>query len=280
MNTYLSRPISLLLAVIPMLAAAQTNIKSAFDALIKCPDVQITESHSLEKEPGTNTKTGQSDIYNFTLPAKRIKLIENITSAFNKDSEMAYSINSGNTTNTENAIIKLAIGDGSGEGVYINEPECNYIYSLFLPPRSEDPNGIYRYAYGINYKQEGGNIIGKLVVTYATTLKYRQQTQQNKQLDMLQNISNGTIIVSPQQQTWFDLLMSYFQGMTSSNSSKVRIPLATKAYNVIKDTHKYPEVTENDKNTVREILKGMIADRHYSEPMLNTLLNQCLVGIE
>lgn len=279
MNTYLSRPISLLLAVIPLLAAAQTNIKSSFDTLIKCPDVQITESHTLEKDPATNAKTGQSDIYYFTLPANRIKLIENITSAFNKDSEMAYSINSGNKTNTENAIIKLAIGDGSGEGVYINEPECQYIYSLFLPPKSEDPNGIYRYAYGINYKQEGGNIIGKLVVTYATTLKYRQQAQQNKQLDMLHNLSNGTIIVSPQQQTWFDLLMSYFQSMTSANS-QVRISLATKAYNVIRDTQKYPEVTENDKNTVREILKGMIADRKYSETMLNTLLNQCLIGIE
>ena len=279
MNTYLSRLISPLLAVIPMLASAQTNIKSAFDALIKCPDVQITESHSLEKDPGTNTKTGQSDIYNFTLPAKRIKLIENITSAFNKDSEMAYSINSGNTTNTENAIIKLAIGDGSGEGVYINEPECQYIYSLFLPPRSEDPNGIYRYAYGINYKQEGGNIIGKLVVTYATTLKHRQQAQQNRQLNILNSIPNGSIIVSTPQQTWFDLLMSYFQSMASS-SPQVKISLATKAYNVIRDTQEYPEVTENDKNTVREILKGMIADKKYSDTMLNTLLNQCLVGIE
>lgn len=279
MNTYVSRLISLLLAVIPMLAAAQTNIKSAFDALIKCPDVQITESHTLEKDPETNIKTGQSDIYNFTLPAKKIKLIENITSAFNKDSEMAYSINSGNTTNTENAIIKLAIGDGSGEGVYINEPEYQYLYSLFLPPRSEDPNGIYRYAYGINYKQEGGNIIGKLVVTYATTLKYRQQAQLNRQLNMLNSIPNGSIIVSTPQQTWFDLLMSYFQSMASS-SPQVKISLATKAYNVIRDTQEYPEVTENDKNTVREILKGMIADKKYSDTMLNTLLNQCLVGIE
>ncbi|MDE6692538.1 MAG: hypothetical protein K2K05_04050 [Muribaculaceae bacterium] len=262
-----------------MLAAAQTNIKSAFDALIKCPDVQITESHTLEKDPETNIKTGQSDIYNFTLPAKKIKLIENITSAFNKDSEMAYSINSGNTTNTENAIIKLAIGDGSGEGVYINEPEYQYLYSLFLPPRSEDPNGIYRYAYGINYKQEGGNIIGKLVVTYATTLKYRQQAQLNRQLNMLNSIPNGSIIVSTPQQTWFDLLMSYFQSMASS-SPQVKISLATKAYNVIRDTQEYPEVTENDKNTVREILKGMIADKKYSDTMLNTLLNQCLVGIE
>ena len=277
MKTYVSRLISPLLAVIPMLASAQTNIKSAFEALIKCPDVQITESHSLEKDPETNIKIGQSDIYNFTLPAKRFKFIENITSAFNKDSDMAYSINSGNSTNIENAIIKLAIGDGSGEGVYINEPECQYIYSLFLPPRSEDPNGIHRYAYGINYRQEGDNIIGKLVVTYATTLKYRQQAY--RQINLSQNMQNGTILVSPQPQTWFDLLMSYFENMTSA-SPQVRISLATKAYNVIRDTQNYPEVTEHDKNTVREILKGMITDKKYSETMLNTLLNQCLTGIE
>ncbi len=273
MNTHLSRPISLLLAVIPILAAAQSNIKSAFDALIKCPDAQITQTHTLEKEPGLNKKTGQSDIYNFILPADKIRLVENIISAFEKDSELAYSINSGG--NTVNTIIQLAVGDGSGQGVHINEPECQYTYSLFLAPQSEDPNGIYRYAYGINYKQAGDEIIGKLVVTYATTLKYRQQVQQDRQLDMWRT---GSIVITSQQ-TWFDMLMSCFQSMTSANS-QTRIALATKAFNVIKDTPNYPEVTEADKNAVREILKVMISDNKYSETVLNTLLNQCLIGIE
>lgn len=277
MNTHVSRLISLLFAAIPMLAAAQANIQSAFQALIKCADAQITENHSLEKDPGTNKKTGQCDIYNFTLPANRLKFVENIFSAFDKDSETAYSINSGSTP--DNAKITLAIGDGSGEGVYINEPECQYIYSLFLAPRSEDPEGIYRYAYGMNYKQEDGNIIGKLVMTYATTMKYRQQAQQGRQLDMWHSISNGGVIVTSPHQTWFDTLMSYFQAMSSGNT-QTRIALATKAYNVIKDTPKYPDVTEGDKNAVREILKGMISDKKYSESMLNTLLTQCLTGIK
>lgn len=285
MKTSFFRPFSLLLALIPMMAAAQNNILSAFDAIIKCPEAKIVESHTLDKDPATNIKTGQSDVYRFVMAADKIGLLKNVVSAFDKDAEKAYSINRGKSVSTESDIV-LAVGngDGSTDGVYINDPDCEYIYSLYLAPQSEDPSGIYRYGYAMNCKENNkGMLEGKLVVTYATTLKYRQQAERERQFNVLRNFSSRAIVIpsttDSTQESWFDMLLSYFQGMTSANS-QTRIALATKAYKVIRDTSKYPEVTQADKDAVREILKGMISDKKYSETVLNNLLNQCLIGIK
>lgn len=271
-----------MLALMPIMAAAQNNIKSAFDAIIKCPDARITESHTLEKDPTTGIKSGQSDIYRFELPSNKAKLIDKVFSAFDKDLEKAYSVNRGNSDNLEREIV-LAVGNGETDGVLISDPNCEYVYSLFLAPPAEDSKGIYRYAYGISFKEKGGKLTGKLVITYATTLKHRQQLAQQRQNDMFRNLSNGAYVINSgnvtTQQSWFDSLMSYFQGMTSANS-QTRIALATKAYKVIHDTSKYPDVTDADKSTIREILKAMIADKEYSETVLNKLLHQCLNGIK
>lgn len=281
MKTSVLRLLSLMFAAIPMIAAAQNNIKSAFEAIIKCPEAQITESHTLEKDPSTGIKTGQSDIYRFVLPAGKAALIEKVVSAFDKDAEMAYSINRGKTVNTDRDII-LTIGNPGNDGVCINSPDCEYIYSLFLAPLSEDPDGIYRYAYGMNFKEKDGTLIGKLVITYSTTLKYRQQEALQRQYDVLRfsnNINSNTPSVFSSQKSWFDTLMSYFQSMASANP-QTRIALASKAYKVIQDTSKYPDVTEADKDAVREILSGMISDKKYSETVLNKLLDRCLIGIK
>ena len=281
MKTSILRLLSLMFAVIPLTAAAQNNIKKAFDAIIKCPEAQITESHTLDKDPSTGVKTGQSDVYRFELPTDKANLLDNVVSAFDKDAELAYSVNKGKSVNTERDIL-LVVGNGATDGVYITSPDCEYIYSLFLAPLSEDPNGIYRYAYGMNCKEEGGKLVGKLVITYATTLKYRQQAEQQRQFNVLRSFSNGAYVIpgnDSSQQSWFDMLMSYFQSMTQANT-QTRIALASKAFKVIRDTSKYPEVTDADKAAVREILKGMISDKKYSESVLNKLLTQCLVEIK
>lgn len=280
MKNSLLRLIGLMLAVVPMTAAAQNNIISAFDAIIKCPDAKIIESHTLDKDPSTGSKTGQSDIYRFVLPSDKAYLIEQVVSAFDKDAEKAYSINRGKSVNTESDIV-LTVGDGSG--VYINDPDCEYIYSLFLAPLSEDPDGKYRYAYGMNCKEVGDKLSGKLVITYATTLMYRQQVERQRQYDVLRNFSGGsssnTSFTVSSQKSWFDTMMSYLQGMASANP-QTRIALASKAYKLIGDTSKYPEVTDADKDVIREILEGMISDKEYSETILHRLLSKCASGIK
>ncbi len=281
MKTSTIRLISLLFAVMPMMAAAQTNIKSAFDAIIKSREAQITENHTLNKNPATNVKTGQSDVYRFALPTDKFNLIKNVISAFDKDADMAYSLNRGKAISTDREI-QLVVGDANTDGVTINEPGCEYVYAFYLASPSEDPEGNHRYAYGMSFKEEDGKLVGKLIVTYATTLKYRQDAEKQRQYDLIRKFSKGAYTIpsmNPSQNSWLDILMSYFRSMTSAGS-QTRIALATKAYKVIRDTSKYPEVTDADKDAVREILKGMISEKKYSETVLNKLLNQCLVTLK
>lgn len=73
--------------------------------------------------------------------------------------------------------------------------------------------------------------------------------------------------------------MSYLQNMRYV-SNKTRISLATKAYDHIQATSKDSSVTELDKNTAREIIKGMISNKEYSDPMVKQMLNACLVGLK
>ncbi|MDE5997111.1 MAG: hypothetical protein K2G77_02755 [Muribaculaceae bacterium] len=280
MKTSTTRLLCLILSAMPMLATAQSNIQSAFNTLIKNSDVQITESHILEKDPDTDKKTSQSDVYNFVVPADQFKLIKNIVNAIEKDSQHAYGLYSGSLT-PANQDITLAVGDGNGiNDVSLTDLGGDYSYAVFLAPQSEDPEGKYRYAYGISYKQpkKNDNITGRLVVTYATTLKYRQQAaaeQQQNQWKMFNKMNKEL----QEEDTWFDTLMSYFQSMSDA-TSKTRIALATKAFKVIRDTSKYPEVTPADKDAIREILKVMVSDGKYSESVLNKLLNQCLVELK
>lgn len=283
MNTFFIQLFSLLITVIPIVATAQVAVRSAFDDIIKYPEAITNEEHSLDKDPDTNTKTSQYDIYSFELPASKIKLIKNVISAFGKDSQTAYSINQGKISDKDKSEIRLAIGDGDNKNVRITKPNCEYIYALFLAPASEDPEGKYRYAYAMNFKEEDGKLIGNLIVTYATTLKYRQDAER-RQSRMLN--SEGAMLMElpsefTSQQTWFDKIMSCLESMTMATTSQMRISLASRTLKLIMDADKKTNATDAEKNVVREILKGMISDKqYYSNNMLYTILNQCLVALK
>lgn len=270
----------LLAAVLPLTVAAQNSIRKAFDAIIKCPQARIVESHTLDRDPATDTKYGQSEVYRFVLPADKSNLVRNVMSAFDKDTQKAYSIYRGNAARTDSDIL-LAVGDDSGKGIKVNDPGCEYIYALFLAPKSEDPNGIYRYAYAMNCKEEDGMYKGKLIVTYATTLKYRQAKVEANNYKVIRSFSDNASVIINQDgaTTWFDKLMTYFQGMRNANDN-TRIALATKAFKLIKNMSDHRDVTNQDKNAAREILKAMISGPEYSEPILKVLLQRCLAEIK
>ena len=279
MNNTIIGLVSLMLTFIPLTAGAQNSIKSAFDAILKCPEANITENSSLEKDPSTGKKIGQCVVYSFELPVSKENLIENVYSAFENDADKAYSCSRGNYKNV-NKEINLAIGDGSKSLLLTYPHDCEFVTSMFLAPQSEDPDGIYRYVYAMAYKEEDGKFVGRLIITYAMTLKHRQQLEQKRQNEVIRNWSNGSNDNNGNaQKTWFDQIMSYLQVMSSS-SQETRIALASKIYKVIRDTPKYSDVKDVDKETVREILKGMIEDVKYSDTVLNTLLNRCLVSIK
>ncbi len=268
---------------------SQTSIQTAFKNIINCPQAKITESHKLEKDPATKVKTGQYDVYNFVLPANKINLINKAFEAFDKDSPLSYSLNRGNATWT-NPSISVAVGDGSQNSERINDPGTEYIYMLFLAPPSEDPNGIYRYAYAMNYKEDGKNIVGKLVITYATTLKYRQEKEKNKQTS--KNLSYQRIVTSPDgkvvvtssdsdKDSWFDVLMTYLQGITATKTNDAtKVNLASRAYKHITNKGAYSDVSEADILTAQEVLKVCLSEMKNSDPMLNTLLKRCLAELK
>lgn len=272
-TTVISTIVCALAALTSMQAWAQSNIKSAFDAIINCKDAQVKEQHSLDRNPETGEKTGQSDVYFFTLPADKMKLVDNAVASFKRDDSMAYGIYSG--TLREPGEIAIAAGKDESRAVYIGESGDDYTYALFLAPRSEDPTSTWRYAYSISYKRSNGEVKGKIVITYATTLQYRQE-QKQKAYEQMFNIPS----VSGSGTSWFSKLMSYFQSMTSG-STQARVALATKAYELIKKSKNYPDVTDTDKDAAREIIMSMLNERKYNtEPVLRQLLNSCLTALK
>lgn len=278
--------ISSLLAITPFAAVAQTNIKQAFDALTKCPEAKINYSYLINNDPVTHAKTGECDVYFFELQANRMDLIENAIAAFEKDGDKSYSRRR-SKLGMNDSMIGLAIGDGRNS-ISI-DPGHYYAFALFTAPKSEDPDGIYRYAYAISYKDAGnGKITGKFFITFAQTLAYRQKIQEQKKLDYnmreIEALKKAKAGIYPNdaastEKTWFEGLMTYLQGMADANST-IRNSLATKAYKHIGNIGKYTDVTEADKTTAREILKGMISDSEYSETILNKLLQQCFTAIK
>lgn len=286
MKKSIIRLLSLILAIAPLSAAAQSNIKAAFDVIINCPDADITPSHFLQRDPQTGVKSGQDDIYKFILPASKMGLIKKAQAAFEKDIPNAYAVKGGRNDKQGQQVILHSEEEGNG-GISMDESGRDFIYALFLPSNSEDPDGKYRYAYGMNFKEENGQIVGKLVINYATTLKYRQSGQQQKvyqwadgSSSRITTGSNGVVVIESSdsdgdQPTWFSSVMKCLNGMSQANHN-TRLALATKAYTIITDVKKYPEITMQDKEALRSILRAMRTDgKKYSDPTLNALLLQC-----
>ncbi len=270
--------ISPLLALMPFAAVAQSNIKTAFDAIINCPGAEVKDSHSLYKDPVKHNKVGSCDTYEFELPAGKSNLIKNVISAFDRDSEKSYSLIK-SWTEKNGKTIGVAVGDGSN--IVALPAGHEYLNALFMAQPSEDPAGIYRYAYVIAYKEKpDGRITGRIAITYAQTIEYRQKMNKEAEYENLRRLNdlNRASTFDVSQKTWFDGLMTYLQNMHTASVS-TRISLATKAYKQIGEMNKYP-VTEVDKATAREILKAMISDSKYSETVLNKLLQKCLAGIK
>lgn len=273
MNRCAMRILSLVMALLPLSVAAQSNIKSAFDAIIKCKQAEITQSQYIDRNPSTGQTTGMYEIYNFELPADKMDLVKKVMDAFDRDSKQSYSMLSGAHGNKN---VQLAVGDGS-TSVNIADRGWNCTYATFLAPKSEDPEGIYRYAYGLGYKEEGRKIVGRLVTTYAYTLAYRQKLEEER--GRARFLSDTDLFDMRQQKSWVGTMMQYLQ-LISTSEGAAAVSLATKAYGIVKDISKYPDVTVSDKNMVREILKAMISDKKYSDLLINKLLVECLNGIK
>ncbi|MDE5967964.1 MAG: hypothetical protein K2G64_02555 [Muribaculaceae bacterium] len=260
-----------LLALLPGIVTGQTNVKKAFDALLKSSDVTYTESHSLDRDVTSGVKEAQSDVYNFTLPESKIALVNNIVKAFKADEAQAYNISSGRTGKNESSV-SLAVGQDTGSGVSISAPGREYIYACFLAPKKENPSGKYRYAYALSWEIKNRKINGKLVVTYATTLKHRQSTISGNGLVYL----NGYPISADSSDDWFNTMMTHIQGLTTNNV-RARNLLAAKIYKLAQSSQTSKTISKEDKEAVREVLKSQVSG---FDPVTDSLLQQALVNIK
>lgn len=162
-----------LLALLPLTLQAQQHIKKAFDELIQDTSAELHAHHKLDKDPDTGVKESQLDWWEFTLPKSKQQLVKNIQRAFEEDREQAYSINTGSNSRGGEGVESLAVGNSNSGGYSVGEIKgSDYIYGLFLDP--EDTERIHRYAYVLEWKDKGDEILGRLAITYATTQKYRK----------------------------------------------------------------------------------------------------------
>ena len=147
---------------------AQGHIKRAFNVLITDTYTKVESTHKLNKEPETGTKVGQLDVYEFTIPAAHHNLIEDIQQAFDQDKEKAYSLTSTSAANKKSYnYTSLAVG-GEDSGCPLGDMKnSRYIYALFLDP--EDQSKTHRYAYAMEWCEGAKEIVGKLIITYATS---------------------------------------------------------------------------------------------------------------
>lgn len=274
MKTRIITIICALAAIVPQLSSAQANIQKAFDKLLKKSDVEYAKSHSLDKDTKTGKKESQCDVYRFKLPAEKKALLEDVVKAFKADEKDAYSSSFGRYESNGQPV-NLAVGDGSSAGICITIPGCEYIYACFLAPADEDPEGIYRYAYAMSTTESDGTITGALIVTYATTLKHRQEAASaNPYKGMKLNTLSPTIST----ESWFGTFITYVQAMSKGSTAAKQV-IAAKLYEHSKQARTSAEISKEDKDTAREILKGLISETDGSDKITMKLLNSTLVNI-
>ena len=193
-----------LLTAMPAAMTAQENIQKAFNALLNDKIVETKTQHSLERDPETGQKSAQADVYDFVVTnASALSRIKDIERAFDKDKNAAYQIRSGNGNAGRNHV-SLAVGNNSSQSVAIGSMKgSNYIYACFLDP--DDAEKKYRYAYAIEWLEKGQKTQVRLVITYATTQKYREK-----------NSTRRRIIINGQE---FNVDGGNFSGFPFDNSS-------------------------------------------------------------
>lgn len=169
-----------LLMLLPTVSMAQENIQRAFEALRQSKEEEeVSARHSLDKDPETGMMEGLEDTYDFMITNPKAKhFVDDIRKAFQQDEAQAYNVSSGTHGSNEN-YVSLAVGSSNNGGVAIGLMQgSQWIYACFLDP--EDTLRQHRYAYALEWVDDGDKIRGRIAKTYATTQKFRQSRHQSR----------------------------------------------------------------------------------------------------
>ena len=173
-----------LLMLLPAVSMAQENIQKAFDALRQSKDIkEVSARHSLDKDPDTGMMEGLEDTYDFMIRNPKARhLVDDIRKAFQQDEPQAYNVSSGSHGNSED-YVSLAVGNSKKGGVAIGLMQgSQWIYACFLDP--EDSLRQRRYAYALEWVDDGDKIRGRIAKTYATTQKFRLSRHQSRTISV------------------------------------------------------------------------------------------------
>lgn len=257
----------LLVAAVLMLTAtaalAQQHIQEAFDALRQDKvQKEIWSKHSVEKDPDTGLMEGLEDTYDFLIvePSRR-RLVENIQKAFRQDEGKAYSVSSGTHGNAEN-FVSLAVGDSNKGGVAIGLMNgSNWIYACFLDP--DDSLRRYRYAYALEWVDDGDKLRGRIAKTYATTQKYRQGNTTSRRaitlngnaLQVLEGLGSSFSFSTSEKssETWLTEFNTYKNLFLRHPEGTAANSYVTQIYKLCKDAKSLEDVEKNIVTT--EIVK-------------------------
>lgn len=253
MNPIKTTMVVSLLTLMPVAAMAQQHIKEAFDALLGTEGVELHATHKLEKDPETGAKESQLDWWEFTLPTSKRQLVKNIERAFEQDREQAYCVSTGSNSRGGEGEESLAVGNSNSRSYVVGEIKgSDYIYALFIDP--DDPERIHRYAYVLEWKEKSDEILGRLAITYATTLKYRQGNSGARQ--QRQIILNGSWEATTGD-NWlaqFNMYAKLFRQTPNSTSSSY---YANYIYNLCKLEEANRLTNDEKKIVLEEIAKLM-----------------------
>jgi len=237
-----------MLMLLPSAVPAQQQIQQAFDALRNSNIKEISSRHSVEKDPDLGTMEGLEDTYDFELTDNRDKrLIDNIRKAFELDEAHAYSVSTGSNGNSED-FVSLAVGDSNKGGVAIGLiKDSKWIYACFLDPN--DTLRQHRYAYALEWAENGNKIRGRIVKTYATTLKFRQSKKQSRTITVNgNNFAFGSFFSDADtkpSETWLSEFNTYKNLFLKNPDGTAANSYATQIYRLCKDTKSLEDVEKN-----------------------------------
>jgi hypothetical protein len=237
-----------MLMLLPSAVPAQQQIQQAFEALRNSNIKEISSRHSVEKDPDLGTMEGLEDTYDFELTDNRDKrLIDNIRKAFELDESHAYSVSTGSNGNSED-FVSLAVGDSNKGGVAIGLiKDSKWIYACFLDPN--DTLRQHRYAYALEWAENGNKIRGRIVKTYATTLKFRQSKKQSRTITVNgNNFAFGSFFSDADtkpSETWLSEFNTYKNLFLKNPDGNAANSYATQIYRLCKDAKSLEDVEKN-----------------------------------
>ena len=155
------------MALVPM--QAQENVKRAFESFYNTKGIEVSK-HFNEQHEVTLPDRPLSlllNVYNFKMDKGKRRSLDNVLTVLEneRNSKNCYSVSSRTAGDTNQE--RLVYSNDIQKSYVIGEMKnSHYMFILLLDPK--DITHSHRYAYAVEWVEDGGKIEGKLVETYGS----------------------------------------------------------------------------------------------------------------